>query len=742
MIERQLTVTGMSCAVCAGNVEKTALSLDGVLKASVNLASSKLSVEYDDSIISLEAIIAAIEGAGYGANTDSFEKNYDKRVESAKTIFYKFIFSLVFALPLFYISMGHMMGLPLPHFIHPDHNPYAYAMVQLVLSLGSVAAGYEFYTHGFLNLLKGVPNMDTLVAVGTSSSFLYGVALIIQMVMNPEKTGNVHNLYFESVGVIITLILMGRFLESRSKLKTNDAIMKLIDLAPKKATVLRNGKQVEMLVDEIIMGDTVLVSPGEKISVDGIVAEGVSTVDESMLTGESIPNEKTVGDKVYAGCINKYGYLKITATQVSGATLLSQITRMVESASGSKPKIAKLADTISGYFVPAVISIALLSSVIWYIICRDFAFAINIFISVMVIACPCALGLATPTAVIVSVGRAASMGILVKDSSSLEVLHSVDAVVFDKTGTLTYGEPTVTDIIEKNGFSREEILSYASSAESVSEHPLSEAIVKLGKAENVVSYDVSFFEAMSGKGIKATVNNKNVLIGNQVMIAENHIDFDGEKTLEQLAKDGKTPVIIAIDGVFAGIIALMDCVRGEAKDVVRRLHSVGKKAIILTGDNKYVAQSVADSILADDVICEVLPHEKAEKIKALQESGQIVAMVGDGINDSVALTTANVGISVGSATEIAMESSDIVIMKNDLSDIIKAISLSNATILNIKQNLFFAFVYNTILIPIAVGVMYPVMKLLLNPMIAAGAMAMSSVSVVTNALRLRKIKLK
>lgn len=742
MIERQLAVTGMSCAVCAGNVEKTVLSLDGVLKASVNLASSKLSVEYDDGTISLESIISAIEGAGYGANTDSFEKNYDKRVENSKTVFYKFIFSLVFALPLFYISMGHMMGMPLPHFIHPDHNPYAYAIVQLVLSLGSVAAGYEFYTHGFLNLLKGVPNMDTLVAVGTSSSFLYGVALIIQMVMNPEKTSNVHNLYFESVGVIITLILMGRFLESRSKLKTNDAIMKLIDLAPKRATVLRNGKQVEMLVDEIIMGDTVLVSPGEKISVDGIVAEGVSTVDESMLTGESIPSEKTAGDKVYAGCINKYGYLKITATQVSGATLLSQITRMVESASGSKPKIAKLADTISGYFVPAVISIALLSSIIWYVIGRDFSFAINIFISVMVIACPCALGLATPTAVIVSVGRAASMGILVKDSSSLEVLHSVDTFVFDKTGTLTYGEPTVTDIIEKNGFSREEILCYASSAESVSEHPLSEAIVRLGKEENTSLYDVSFFEAISGKGIKAIVNNKNVLIGNQAMIEGNSIDFDDEKTLEQLAKYGKTPVIIAIDGVFAGIIALMDCVRDEAKDVVDKLHSMGKKAIVLTGDNKYVAKSVADSIGADDVICEVLPHEKAEKIKELQKSGHIVAMVGDGINDSVALTTANVGISVGSATEIAMESSDIVIMKNDLSDIIKAISLSNATILNIKQNLFFAFVYNTILIPLAAGVMYPVMKLLLNPMIAAGAMAMSSVSVVTNALRLKKIKLK
>ena len=742
MIENQLTVTGMSCAVCAGNVEKTVLSLDGVSKASVNLASSKLTVEYDESVINLKSIISAIEAAGYGANTDSFEKNYNKRVESAKAVFYKFIFSLIFALPLFYISMGHMMGLPLPGFIHPENNPYVYAIIQLVLSLGSVAAGFGFYTHGFSNLLKGVPNMDTLVAVGTSSSFLYGVALIIDMVVNPGKTGNVHNLYFESVGVIITLILMGRFLESRSKLKTNDAIMKLIDLAPKKATVLRDGKQIELLVEEIIMGDTVLVSPGEKISVDGIVAEGVSTVDESMLTGESIPSEKTVGDKVFAGCINKYGYLKVTVTQVSGATLLAQITRMVESASGSKPKIAKLADTISGYFVPAVISIALLSSVVWYIICRDFSFAINIFISVMVIACPCALGLATPTAVIVSVGRAASMGILVKDSSSLEVLHSVNTVVFDKTGTLTYGEPTVTDIIEKNGFSRAEILSYATSAESVSEHPLSEAIVKLGKDENTVLYDVSYFEAVSGKGIKANVNNKNVLIGNQLMISENSIDFDDEKTLEKLAKEGKTPVIVAIDGVFAGIIALMDCVRDEAKDVVEKLHSMGKKAIILTGDNKFVAKSVADSIGADDVICEVLPHEKAQKIKELQDNGKIVAMVGDGINDSVALTTANVGISVGSATEIAMESSDIVIMKNDLADIIKAISLSNATILNIKQNLFFAFVYNTILIPVAAGVLYPVIKLLLNPMIAAGAMAMSSVSVVTNALRLKKIKLK
>lgn len=741
MTKSVLAITGMSCAVCAGTVERTVSGLNGVLTASVNLASSRLTVEYDEGIISLDDIVSAIEGAGYGASNDSFEDNYEKRRMHVKDVYHRFIFSLVFVLPLFYVSMGHMMGLPVPYFIEPEIYPLRYAIAQLVLSIGCMCAGFGFYTRGYKNLVKLKPNMDSLVAVGTSAAFIYGLWLTADMAINPQNAiHNVHNLYFESVGVIITLILMGRFLESRSKLKTNNAILKLIDMAPKKAVVIRNGVQEELPVEEIIMGDTVLVSPGEKISVDGIVIEGGSAVDESMLTGESIPIQKEIGDKVYAGCINKYGYLKIEATEVSGATLLSQITRMVENASGSKPEIARLADKISLYFVPAVISIAILSSAVWFAITRDIGYSINIFISVMVIACPCALGLATPTAVIVAVGRAASMGVLVKDSSALELLHNVDTVVFDKTGTLTEGNPSVTDVFTADGFTRKELVSYSVAAEKVSEHPLSEAITALADSEEIDVYNVDSFSAVVGKGIIADVNGKKIVIGNTALLKENGVDsFDNVK-FDEYASSGKTPVIVSIDGKFAGIIAVMDCVRPEAKEIVDKLHSMGKKALVLTGDNKSVAIAVAKEIGADDVIYEVLPDTKAEEIKKLQSSGNKVAMVGDGINDSVALATADVGISVGNATEIAMESADAVIMKKGLDGVVDAIKLSDATIRNIKQNLFFAFVYNTLLIPVAAGVL-SFAGVLLNPMIGAGAMAMSSVSVVTNALRLRNVKL-
>ncbi len=741
MTKIQLTVTGMSCAVCAGTVEKTVSSLDGVVSATVNLASSKLTLEYDETIISQQSIIDAVEKAGYGANTDSFKENYEEREKLSETVFRKFIISLIFTMPLFYISMGYMIGLPVPQTINPHTNALRFALVQMFLALGSMIAGYKFYTVGFANLVKFKPNMDTLVATGTSAAFVYGLILTVDLILNPQHINNVHNLYFESAGVIITLILMGRFLESRSKLKTNNAILKLIDMSPKKAVVIRGDEHIELPVEQIIMGDTVLISPGEIIGVDGIVFEGASTVDESMLTGESIPKEKYIGDKVYAGCINKYGYLKIKVTEVSGATLLSQITRMVEEASGSKPKIAKLADTISGYFVPSVISIALLSFVIWFAISRDFSFSINIFISVMVIACPCALGLATPTAVIVSVGRAASMGVLVKDSSALEILHKVDTVVFDKTGTLTEGKPKVTDVVAANGFTEEQIIAYAVAAEKVSEHPLSDAIVEYGNDKNIKQLKVVSFEAVVGKGIIAKVEDKDILLGNAALLNENNVEITDVKTIEVLAGNGKTPVMIAIDGIFAGIIGAKDCLKSEAKKVVADLHSIGKKAIILTGDNKYVAKAISKELFADDVIYEVLPDEKADKIKELQNSGQTVAMIGDGINDSVAISTADVGISVGSATEIAIESADVVIMKNDLTDIVQTIKLSEATLTNIKQNLFFAFIYNTLLIPVAAGILYVPIGILLNPMIAAAAMAFSSVSVVTNALRLRKIKL-
>lgn len=740
MAKAEYTVTGMSCAVCAGTVEKAVAAMEGVKSASVNLATTKLTVEYNDRQVSPEDIKKVVEDAGYGLNTDSFEQNYAGREREVKVIFYKFILSLIFTAPLFYISMGHMVGLPVPGVISPEAYPLRYAITQLILALGSVVVGYQFYTHGYKNLFRLHPNMDTLVAVGTSAAFLYGLYLVLDLAKNSSHTANIHNLYFESVGVIITLILLGKYLENRSKLKTNDAIKKLIELTPKKATVIRDGQQAEVPVEEIVMGDIVLVSPGEKVSVDGEVVEGSSTIDESMLTGESIPVEKMPGDKVFAGCINKYGFLHVKATGVSGATLLSQIIRMVERASGSKPKIAKLADTISGIFVPAVIGIALLSALVWALLGKDTAFVLNIFISVMVIACPCALGLATPTAVIVSIGRAASMGILVKDASALEILHKVDTILFDKTGTLTIGEPKVTDVLTANGFSREDLLRYAVSAEKVSEHPLGDAIVDAAVAENVGDYPVEGFEAVVGKGLKATVNGQEVLLGNRKLMEEHHIAVTVD--IKKLANEGKTPILAAIGGKFAGVIAAMDQVKPDAAEAIKSIHKLDKKSIVLTGDNKYVANAVAKQLGVDDVIYEVLPGDKAGEVQKLQQQGQIVAMVGDGINDSVAITAADVGITVGSGTEIALESADIVMMKNELMDIIKSIELSNITIKNIKQNLFFAFIYNTILIPLAAGVLYGVGNILLNPMIAACAMALSSVSVVTNALRIKTIKIR
>lgn len=740
MVKTDFTVTGMSCAVCAGNVEKTVAGLNGVKSASVNLATTKLTLEYDEKVITPEEIKKAVEEAGYGLNTDSFEQNYAGREHEVKVIFYKFLFSLIFTAPLFYISMGHMIGLPVPGIISPENYPLRYAVTQLVLSIGCVAVGYQFYTHGYKNLFRLHPNMDSLVAVGTSAAFLYGLYLVIDLAINSSHTDNVHHLYFESVGVIITLILLGKYLENRSKLKTNDAIKKLIELTPKKATVLRDGQQVEVPVEEIIMGDIVLVSPGEKVSVDGEVIEGSSTIDESMLTGESIPVEKVPGDKVFAGCINKYGYLHVKATGVSGATLLSQIIRMVERASGSKPKIARLADTIAGVFVPAVIGIALLSALVWTLLGKDIAFVINIFISVLVIACPCALGLATPTAVIVSIGRAASMGILIKDASALEILHKVDTILFDKTGTLTIGEPRVTDVLPAEGFTRQELMQYAMSAEKVSEHPLGDAIVDLAVQEKIEGYPVESFEAVVGKGIRAAINGKEILLGNRKLMEDNNIAVTID--MKKLASEGKTPILAAIGGRFAGAIAAMDQIKPDAIEAIAQIHKLGKKTVVLTGDNKYVANAVAKQLGVDDVIYEVLPGDKANEVQKLQKQGQIVAMVGDGINDSVAITAADVGMTVGSGTEIALESADIVMMKNELMDIIKSIELSNITIRNIKQNLFFAFVYNTILIPVAAGVLYGLGGILLNPMIAACAMALSSVSVVSNALRIKTIKIR
>ncbi len=730
MIKTSFTVTGMHCAVCAGKVESTVSGMDGVKKASVNLATSKLTVQFNEKIIDENAICMAVKNAGYGINSDSFSENYRKKVQEVKNMRTKFILSLIFTLPLFYISMGTMIGLPVPDFIDPYLSPFGFAYAQALFAIGAMIVGYKFYTVGYKNLFILSPNMDSLVAVGTSAAFAYGLYIIAWMNINPMHAQHlVHNLYFESVGVIITLILLGRFLENRSKLKTNEAIKKLVELTPKKAIIEVDGKQVEVDVDDIKDDDIVIVSPGEKISVDGDVVEGASAVDESMLTGESIGVEKTIGSTVYAGSINKFGYLKVKAKNV-GNTLLSQIIKMVEEASGSKPEIAKLADKIASVFVPSVMAIAVITAIAWIISGADTDTVINAFISVMVISCPCALGLATPTAVIVAVGRGAELGVLVKDSNALELLNKVNTLVFDKTGTLTTGNIEVTDVIVAEGISHDELVAYAYSAEKMSEHLLGDAIAKYAVSKGITEYNVDSFEALVGHGVSAVVSGRSVLVGNLRLMTDKNAELLFEDKVEELSKNGKTSVLVAIDGKVSGCIAMRDSVKSESKETIDKLNAMGKSTVLLTGDNKYVANAIAGEIGVSEVVSEVLPNDKASKIKSLQSAGDTVAMVGDGINDSVALVTADVGIAVSGGTEIAIESADIVIMNDRISDILKAISLSRITIKNIKQNLFCGVIYNIILIPVAAFNN-------LNPMIAALAMSLSSVSVVTNALRIK-----
>ena len=738
MKKSYFTVTGMSCAACSASVERAVRNLDGVSSAAVNLTSGKLTVCYDETKLCGKDIEIAVTRIGFGVNYDSFEANLSKKTEEVNIMKKKFIASAIFAIPLFYVSMGHMMGLPVPGFMNPQNNGFIYALVQMILSVGCMIAGYKFYINGFRNLFTLNPNMDTLVAVGTSSAFIYGVVLMLDMYLN--KANHAHNLYFESVGVIITLIQLGKYLENRSKLKTNDAIVRLMELAPPEATVIRDGKKVSVSVDDVNVGDIVAISPGEKIPVDAIVISGRTTVDESMLTGESIPVEKEVGSKVFAGCINKYGYIEVETSVSNENTLISNIVSMVEEASGSKPEIARLADKICSVFVPCVIGAALITALIWALIGADIDTVLNRFISVLVVACPCSLGLATPTAVIVAVGRAAGEGILVKDAQSMERLNAVDTYVFDKTGTLTEGEPSVEDYYVFDGFDAKEVLSLAMSVEAVSEHPLSDAVYEYGLANGAQEFEALNFEALGGKGVKATVNNKEVLLGSKLLMDENFVKGNYEDIVRKYTSQGKTVMLLSVDGTIASVIAARDTLKPESKKAVDMLKASSMKTVLLTGDNALVANAMAKEIGIEECISEVLPGEKADKIKELMDNGRKVTMVGDGINDSVALTMADVGIAVGSGTQIALEAADIVIMKDDLTDIVKAKNISRVTIRNIKQNLFYAFVYNTVLIPVAAGA-FSFAGITFNPMIAATAMALSSVSVVLNALRLKKIKI-
>ncbi len=737
-----LSITGMSCASCARAVERVVSKLEGVNSASLNLATEMLNVEYEENTVSLQKIKDAVEKAGYKAleieRGEQVDRERERREQEINSLRKRLIISAIFTIPLFYISMGHMVGLPLPSFFTPVTSPLNFGLLQLALVIPVIIMGYKFYTVGFSTLIRGQPNMDSLIAIGTSAAFLYGIFAIIQII-----NGNVayaHELYFESAGVIITLITLGKYLEAVTKGKTSEAIKKLMGLTPKTATVINNGIEMLIPIEEVKVGDTLVVKPGERIPVDGEVVEGRTSVDESMLTGESIPIEKNPGSKVVGASINKNGSIRFVATKVGKDTVLAQIIKLVEDAQGSKAPIAKMADVISGYFVPAVIVIAVLSALAWYISGMSPVFSLTIFISVLVIACPCALGLATPTAIIVGTGKGAEHGVLIKGGDILEAAHKIETIVFDKTGTLTEGEPKVTDIVTTGVISEAKLLQLSASAEKGSEHPLGEAIVNEANDKAVELLKVDSFEAIPGQGIEVMLENKKMLLGNKKLMDDRKIDIKLQSESDRLAEEGKTPMYIAIDGQLAGIIAVADVMKPSSKRAIEALHDMGIETVMITGDNRRTAQAIADQAGIDRVLAEVLPEDKANEIKKLQAEGKKVAMVGDGINDAPALVQADIGIAIGSGTDVAMESADIVLMRSDLMDVPTAIQLSKRTIRNIKQNLFWAFGYNTAGIPIAAGLLYLFGGPLLNPMIAAAAMAFSSVSVLTNALRLKGFK--
>ena len=741
MENKVFNVGGMSCAACSKSVEKILGKLEGVEKASVNLAAEKAAVTYNPQIIRWSSVKAAVENAGYkviDASSAVAEREADKQKE-VHALRTKFIVSALFGVPLLYIAMAPMISGVLLPFSGIIEFPLLYGLLQLVLVLPIIATGYNFYTSGFKAIINRSPNMDSLVALGTTAAVVYSLYGVVRIIGGDGHA--VHSLYFESAGIIISLILLGKFLEAVSKGKTGEAIKKLMSLAPKTATVLQNGKEMEILIDEVEVGDIIIVKPGGKIPVDGTVTEGSTAVDESMLTGESIPTDKKAGDSVYAASVNTNGVIQFRAEKIGSDTALAHIIKMVEDAQGSKAPIAKAADAVSGYFVPIVFIIAVLASVAWFAgTGGDVKFALTIFISVLVIACPCALGLATPAAIMAGTGKGAENGILIKDGEALETAHKTDTVVLDKTGTITEGRPSVTDIIPVDGIDCDYLLQIAASAEKGSEHPLGRAIVE--RAVEMKLFAAESFEAVTGLGITATVNGMRVAVGNKRFIDGCGIsNAESGIVLEKLADDGKTPMCVAADGKFIGVIAVADTVKADSCAAVNRLRGMGIEVVMITGDNKRTAAAIAKQVGITTVLAEVMPNEKSNEIARLQREGKKVAMVGDGINDAPALAQADVGIAVGSGTDVAVESADIVLVRSDLGGISTAIKLSRLTIRNIKQNLFWAFGYNVIGIPIAAGALYLFGGPLMSPMIAAAAMSFSSVSVLTNALRLKRVKL-
>ena len=774
-MKERFDVTGMTCSACSSHVEKSVGKLTGVENVSVNLLTNSMQVEFDENKLDTAGIIKAVEDAGYGAavkdghaksgtktsgQSDSQENSGLSAVEqNVKNMKKRLIVSLIFWIPLMYVSMGHMiyqwLNIPMPpftmNFLHGNENAITYAFTQFLLLLPILIANQKYFKNGFKTLWHRSPNMDSLIAIGAGAAILYGIFAIYRIgyAMGHGDMAVVHqyahDLYFESAGTILTLITIGKYLETKSKGKTSEAITKLLNLAPKTVTVVRDG--VEQVVDaaDVEKGEIFLVKPGESVAVDGIVLEGKSSFDESAITGESIPVPKQEGDTIVSASMNKSGLIRAKATKVGEDTTIAQIIRLVEEASSSKAPIAKVADKIAGVFVPTVITIALITGVIWLISGATFEFAMSTAIAVLVISCPCALGLATPVAIMVGTGKGAENGILIKSGDALETAHQIDTVVLDKTGTITQGKPVVTDIICAAGKNADktQLLQIAGSLEKGSEHPLAEAIVNYCVTNNISLEKVTDFNALFGKGIEGTVSGTHYYAGNEKMMEEKGISLSTEQKnqIQALAKQGRTPLLFADEKQFLGIVAVADVVKPTSKEAVQKFRDYGIHVIMLTGDNEVTAQAIKEQVGIDEVIAGVLPTQKEEKISALKQAGHKVAMIGDGVNDAPALASADVGIAIGAGTDVAIESADIVLMKNDLLDAVGAVKLSRAVIRNIKENLFWAFFYNSIGIPLAAGVLYPLFQIKLNPMFGAAAMSLSSVCVVSNALRLRWVKL-
>ena len=743
--QKEYIIEGMSCASCAMTIENAVSKIPGVDKASVNLATEIMTVEATDNVTP-EDIAKVVDGVGYSARPrgksveEELEEKNEKKEAHLREMKRNLTISAIFAVPLLFIAMADMVGIPMPAFLSPMQSPVSYALIQLALVLPIIWLGRRFFVDGFKALSKGHPNMDSLVALGTSAAFLYSLYGTYHVL-----EGHAHfamNLYYESAGVILTLITLGKYFEAVSKGKTSMAIQTLVGLAPKMAMVLRDGQEVEIPVEEVQVGDLIRVKPGEKVPVDGVVTEGNSTVDESMLTGESIPVSKSVGDEVIGASLNKTGSFILKATKIGKDTALSQIIQLVEQAQGSKAPIAKLADKVSGVFVPIVIVLALVSGLAWYFLGQEsWVFALTITISVLVIACPCALGLATPTAIMVGTGKGAENGILLKSGEALEEANHVNMVVFDKTGTITNGTPVVTDVVTADSTNADALIRLAASLEVASEHPLGEAIVAKAKEQGAAFDEVTNFEAIPGFGIKGHVGETLVFLGNEKWMRENGlVDEAMNEKANRFAEQGKTPLYIGYNDAVQGLIVVADTVKESSARAIQTLHEMGIQVAMMTGDHERTAQAIAAEVGIDRVFSEVLPQDKANYVSKLQEEGYIVAMVGDGINDAPALAQAQVGIAIGTGTDVAIESADAVLMKSDLMDVPAMLKLSRATIRNIKENLFWAFAYNVIGIPFAMGVLHLFGGPLLNPMIAGAAMSFSSVSVVLNALRLKRWK--